>query len=135
MAALSAPASKVRIEPVDNWHQEWAAVLTAVERSGQSSALMLDNDGWLSARQTVLAAFNGRRVVAYLAFHVAPMKTPAGMVVVEHGRAVLEARLDAIWCADDVASQGVDQVLTGMAEAHALLLQCRSFNHDVSDVC
>jgi hypothetical protein len=105
-------------------------VLAAVERSGQEDALMIDRDGWVSARQTVLVAFNGRRVVAYLAFHVAPMKTPTGVVMVEHGRAVVEAHLDAIWVAPDVADQGVDQVLTGMAESHALMLQCRAFRHD-----
>jgi len=132
---LTAPVSKIRIEAVDNWHQEWVAVLTAIRRSGQEAALMLDNDGWLSARQTVFAAFNGRRVVAYLAFHVAPSKTTQGAVVLEAGRAVLEARLDAIWSANDVAGQGVDHVLTGMAEAHALMLQCRTFRHDALDVC
>jgi len=129
-AELTASATKMRIETADNWHPEWSAVLAAVQRSGQEDALMIDLDGWISARQTVLAAFNGRRVVAYLAFHVAPMKTPAGAVMVEHGRAVVEARLDAIWVAPDVADQGIDRVLTGMAESHALMLQCRTFRHD-----
>lgn len=131
---LEAPAYKVRVETVDNWHQEWQSVLAAIQLSGQDDALMIDQDGWLSARQTVLAAFGGRRVVAYLCFHVAPMKA-GGKVLVEDGRPLLEAQLDAIWVAPDAAGQGVDRVLTGMAESHAIMLQCRSFNHDMSDVC
>jgi hypothetical protein len=134
-AELTAPVSKIRVETADNWHPEWSAVLAAVQRSGQDDALMIDRDGWVSARQTILVAFNGRRVVAYLAFHVAPMHTPAGVVMVEHGRAVLEARLDAIWVAPDAADHGLDQVLTGMAESHALMLQCRTFRHEATGTC
>lgn len=133
--AMKAPAYKVRIEAVDNWHPEWSVVLAAILRSGQEESLMVDEDGWLSARRTVLAAFGGRRVVAYLCFHVAPMTCPEGRIALEHGRPLLEARLDALWVAPDAAGQGLDRVLTGMAESHAIMLQCRTFRHDANDVC
>ena len=125
---MQAPAYKVRVEAVDNWHPDWSAVLTAIKRTGQVESLHLDEDEWLSARQTVLAAFGGRRVVAYLCFHIAP-------VTVEHGRAVLEARLDALWVAPDAVGQGVDRVLVGMAESHAIMLQCSTFRRDPHEVC
>ncbi len=131
--APSGDAQKVRVEIVDNWHKEWPTVLGAIDRNNLADRLMLDRDGWLSARQTVMAAFAGDRVVGHLSFHVAPIKHEGATLRTDQGRPALEARLDAIAVERAAVEAGVEQLLIRNAEAHALMLQCRAFRHDGGD--
>ncbi len=74
-AILNKPAARhsgVRIETVDNWHKSWPRVLAALTRRGARKNLLVESDGWLSARQIVLAAFAGDVVVGFLCFHIEP---------------------------------------------------------------
>ena len=61
-----------RVDVVNNWHKDWPKVLEAIDRLGHRDALMLDEDGWVSARQSVLAAFDGDRVAGHLCFRIEP---------------------------------------------------------------
>ena len=114
----------IRIEVVDNWHKDWESVLDSIKRNGQLAALMLDRDGWVIARQSVLAAFVGQRVVGHLFFHVEPTKSQG-----RDGRAELEARLDSL-SVDEKASGDVNGLLLQAAEAHSRVVRCRTFRRD-----
>jgi Acetyltransferase (GNAT) family len=127
--------SKLRVETVDNWHTQWPAVLEFVQRSGQREALMIDADGWLSARQTVLAAFVGGQVVGYLSFRVEPIKSVQGSYVVENGRAALQAQVDAFHVDDAHCDSGIGHRLITCAEARAFTLRCQAFRKEMLDIC
>jgi len=122
-AVVSSP--NIRLEIVDNWHKDWPTVLESIRRSGQKELLLADVGGWLSARQSVLVAFNGNQVVGHLIFHVRTMQTRQGGVVLENGRVVLEARLDGLAVDPRYKDWGIDRLLLDFAESHAKTLQCR----------
>jgi len=101
---------------VDNWHARWPAVLRLFDRLGQRKLLRLDEDGWLSARQSVLVAFLDSKPAGLLCFHIHP---------VNHGR--IEARLDTVGFAPDQASEYLADALRQAAVHHALDLNCTTF--------
>jgi hypothetical protein len=106
---MRATKKKVRIEIVDHSHARWAEVLKLIGRLGDRGRLLLDEDGWLSARQSVLAAFIDDKPAAYLIFHIDPV-----------GDGRVEGRLDAM----SFASAGATRLLSkGLADA--ALRQCR----------
>ena len=115
----------VRLEIVDNWHKDWPAVLAFIRRSGRAKLLLADVGGWLSARQSVLAAFKDGQVVGHLIFHVEPMQARDGGVVLEDGRVILEAHLDNITVDARQQDWGIEGLLLNFAESHAKTLQCR----------
>jgi len=122
-AAASSPM--IRLEIVDNWHKDWQAVLESIRRLGDERLLLTDVGGWLSARQTVLAAFKEGRVVGHLIFHVEPMQGRDGGVVLEDGRVILEAHLDGVAVDPRQKDSDIDRLLLDFAESHAMTLQCR----------
>ncbi len=124
-AGIAPSAPIIRLEIVDNWHKQWPAVLESIRRSGQKDLLQTDVGGWLSARQTVLAAFNDNQVAGHLIFHVETMQTKQGSVVLEDGRVVLEAHLDGTAVDPRFKDWGIEQLLLAYAESHAKTLQCR----------
>jgi hypothetical protein len=123
--STAAPSPIIRLEIVDNWHRDWPAVLESIRRSGQAKLLLADVGGWLSARQSVLAAFKDNQVVGHLIFHVETMSTKQGSVVLEDGRVILEAHLDGLAVDPRYKDWGIEQLLLDFAEAHAKTLQCR----------
>ena len=123
VAAATSPI--VRLEIVDNWHKDWPAVLESIRRSGEARLLLTDVGGWLSARQSVLAAFKDDRVVGHLIFHVQPMQARDGSVILEDGRVILEAHLDGIAVDPRQKDLGIERLLLDFAESHAKTLQCR----------
>ena len=60
----------LEIEAVGSWHSRWQDILRGVERQGSIKRLKIDADGWLSARQVLLAAFVGDVVAAHICFSV-----------------------------------------------------------------
>jgi hypothetical protein len=78
---------------------------------------MLSDDGWLSSRQTVLAAFDGMDVVGHLCFRVEPMRSPMG-------RTVVRSRVDSFAVQPDGNSEAVEEMLLQTAEKRASLMQC-----------
>lgn len=83
----------VRIDVIDNWDRRWPQVLESLRHGGERQTLMLDADGWLSARQNVLVAFDDEDVVGHAAFHVEPID--CGTDGPDH-RPCIEARMDAV---------------------------------------
>ena len=59
-----------RIELVDSDHKQWPQVLRVLNQHGQRNSLCIGDDGWLSARQSVLVAFIDEKVAGHLAFSV-----------------------------------------------------------------
>lgn len=105
-----------RVELVDNWHARWPLVLRLFDRLGQRKVLRLDEDGWLSARQSVLVAFIESKPAGYLCFHIHPK---------DHQH--IEARLDAVGFASEQVSEYLADALRQAAVHHALDLNCSSF--------
>ena len=122
-AAASSPI--VRLEIIDNWHKDRPAVLESIRRYGEERLLLTDVGGWLSARQTVLAALKDDRVIGHLIFHVEPMQARDGGVILEDGRVILEAHLDGIAVDPRQKDCDIDRLLLDFAESHAKTLQCR----------
>ena len=112
-AATNSPATSLRIEPVDNWHGSWDAVLKAVEKHGRAKNLLIDADGWLSARQVLMVAFVGDRPAAHVCFSVSPSKAGCIVAKVEsHG-------IDPKFC-----GRGIESQLHRAATERAHALRC-----------
>ena len=109
--------TSIRVEPIDNRHPAWRDVLEAIFRTGHREAIMLGEDGWLSSRQTVLAAFDGPSVVGHLCFRVEPMRG-------ENGRAKLRSRMDSFSVDGQYADQAVDELLVDRAQSQARVMKC-----------
>ncbi len=107
----------IRVEPVDNQHPAWGRVLAAIFRTGNRQALKLNDDGWLSSRQTVLAAFDGDQVAGHLCFSLEPFRC-------DMGRARVDSRLDSFVVDSLYDGQSVDEMLLEVAEYRAKLMQC-----------
>ena len=71
---LSSRGGALRIEQVDNWHESWTQVLNFIAQHGAKKKLLVDADGWLSARQVLMVAFVGKSPAAFLSFIVTPTK-------------------------------------------------------------
>ena len=108
---------KLRIEPVDNWHAQWPAVLSAIEAAGHRQALAVDMDGWLSARQVLLVAFNEQEIAGHLCFRIVPAADAAGHVFVQ-------ARLDAFGVKPGFEKLEIDLALKSAAQQRASALKC-----------
>ena len=109
--------TKILVEPIDNHHPAWGQVLSAILRTGNREAVLLREDGWLSSRQSVLAAFDGDQVVGHLCFRIEPTRCPAGLTSVK-------SRLDSFAVDGDYADHSIDEMLLDLAEARAKLMRC-----------
>jgi hypothetical protein len=109
--------TNLRIELVDNWHAQWPAVLSAIELAGQREKLSVDMDGWLSARQVLLVAFNEQEVSGHLCFRIVPVADAAGQVTVQ-------ARLDAFGMKPGFEKLEIDVALKTAAQQRATALKC-----------
>jgi hypothetical protein len=109
--------TSIRVEQVDNRHPNWSDVLGSIFRTGNQHTLLLHEDGCLSARQTVLAAFDGPQVVGHLCFRVEPARSAIG-------RTVVQSRLDSFAIEQDCDEQSVEQLLFETAERRAQTMQC-----------
>jgi hypothetical protein len=106
-------AHAVRVESVDTAHPAWEAVLRSIIRSGGADALLICDDGRLSARQTVLAAMTGAAVVGHLVFRIEPAA----------GRSV-RARMDSFDVDPAFTSAGVERLLATTAGHQAKVRRC-----------
>jgi predicted N-acetyltransferase YhbS len=112
-----AETHKLRIEPVDNWHAQWPSVLSAIELAGQRAALLVDMDGWLSARQVLLVAFDESDVAGHICFRVLPISDHSGQVIVQ-------ARLDAFGVKPGFEKLEIGPALKRAAQDRAEALKC-----------
>lgn len=110
---------RTTVELVDNWHDAWPRVLAAIDRFGDRKSIMVDADGWLSARQNLLVAFENRRIAGYIVFRVQPAigrRKP--------GVACIEARLDSAAVDVPYRNRGIEKVLCEAAIKRARELKC-----------
>jgi len=113
MEKTEVQAIPARIDVVDHADRAWNGVLTLVMRTGDWRKLQMDHDGWLSARQIVLAAFVDGKPVAHLSFHIEP-----------GGRSSVDARLDTYGIDAEFADRGIEHRLWVAAVARARDLRC-----------
>jgi len=110
-----------RVELVDNAHADWQRVLDLVDRLGRRDMLCVDEAGWLSARQSVFAAF--------VKGESGKTDTPAGLLcfhVHPSGRDV-EAHLDALEVTETKQGEAVGPALRDAAVRRAKTLNCARF--------
>jgi hypothetical protein len=107
-----------RVEAVDTSHPAWDEVFDAIARAGDGPALMLNDSGRLSSRQTVVAAFTGEQVVGHLCFQIEATRSPVGGVQ-------LRTRLDSFAVEADFAGTIVETLLADTADERARLMKCR----------
>lgn len=111
----------VRVEVVDSWHKCWPVVLKEIERQGGRENLCVDEDGWLSARQSLLVAFKDNAMAGHLVFSIRPMASTTSDVI----RVPIEAHQDDVRIRPGFNSDEVRTLLTEAAKQHATSLRCR----------
>jgi hypothetical protein len=114
---FEAQGANLRIESVDNWHTHWPSVLSTIETAGQLNTLLVDQDGWLSARQVLLVAFAEREVAGHICFRIVPIADGSGHVVVK-------AHLDAFGVKPGFEKLEVGSALRLAAQQRAESLKC-----------
>ena len=114
-------AGAARVEVVDEWHRDWPRVLAFIDEAGKRSDLQLTPAGWVSARQAVLAAFDGDQVVSHLAFHIEPL-----VDAIESGgsQPTLQAKLDTCAVARGRDEQAICRSLRSAAIEWARRIHC-----------
>jgi ribosomal protein S18 acetylase RimI-like enzyme len=112
----------VRIDLVDNWHKNWPDVLSAIEKNGHRNALLMDHDGWLSARQCLLVAFDRDEVVGHLVFRIQPIGAERSLGAAS--RPGVEAHFDALGVKPGLADSAVRRLLLEAATRRAQSLRC-----------
>jgi hypothetical protein len=113
-------ASTLRVDVVDSWHKQWPTVLNEIERDGRRSKLLVDADGWLSARQCLLVAFKDDTVAGHLVFSIQP-----GSTGVNSARAPIEAHQDDLGVRPGFSEAEVRALLVDAAMRQAKALRCR----------
>jgi hypothetical protein len=115
-------APNLRVDVVDSWHKQWPSVLGAIERQGGRESLMVDDDGWLSARQCLLVAFDReQRMAGHLVFRLQPQ----ARAEVSSRRPSVEARLDSVGIVPGFDDGEVRKLLGEAAQKKARSLRCR----------
>ena len=108
----------MQLELVDNWHVRWGEVLDAIDYVGQRNALSIDPDGWLSARQNLIVAFDADSSIAgHVCFRVEPGT--------EAGQRVVDGRLEAMGVQPGFNRDEVESLLMQAADERARSLRCR----------
>lgn len=122
-----ATGSRYCLEQVDHWHESWPDVLGLIDRLGQAGCILVDADGWLSARQCVMVAFDpAGRVVGQTCFRVEPISVD-GKFVVEAGKVVMRAKVDCQGVEPGLDQNEVLSILREVSEQQARSLGCREF--------
>lgn len=110
----------VHIEVVDHRHPRWEQAVQSFFCSGNRPHLHLDQDGCLSARQSVLLARIADQVVGHLCMQVNPSRID--------GVPRLLARVDCVWIEP---GRGIElqRCLLAAAELRARTMQCAALTH------
>ena len=121
MSKESNPSKTIpaRIELIDNWHKNWDAALLMITHLGALDCLMIDEDGWLSARQNLFIAYVGPKPVGFLCFRVQPQQ--------KDGVIVLEASVDGSAIDSAYDRKKIARQLLEAAMNRALELRCQRF--------
>ena len=109
----TATRATLRIEPVDNWSASWSDVGAHIEKTGKPRKLRVDQDGWLSARQIIVAAFVDEAPAAHVCFTINPTQDGS-----------IEAKLDSHGIDPKFANRGIESQLHQAAKDRAEMLRC-----------
>ena len=120
-------APEARVELIDNWHKKWPAALALIEKLDGRECLMIDEDGWLSARQNLLVAFIAGQPAGFLCFSVQPALRD-GSLVVDAGHVAVEASVDGSGFDAGVDRKKLGRQLLEAAMNRALELGCKKFH-------
>ncbi|CAN5604441.1 hypothetical protein BH09PLA1_BH09PLA1_18760 [soil metagenome] len=112
--------ASLRVDVVDSWHKQWPTVRNEIERDGRRAKLLVDADGWLSARQCLLVAFKDTAIVGHLVFSLQP-----GSGGVNSTRPPIEAHQDDLGVRPGFSDAEVRKLLVDAATRQAKALRCR----------
>jgi hypothetical protein len=115
-----------RIELIDNWHKNWDAALLMITNLGALDCLMIDEDGWLSARQNLFVAYVGQKPIGFLCFRVQPQQRTAATAQ-EESKPLLEASVDGSAIDPAYDTKKISRQLLEAAMNRALELRCQRF--------
>jgi len=110
--------SSLRIEAIDNYHPSWPSVMETVGQLGFLEELNLDSEGWLPARQVLLAGFFQTQVAGFICFSIVPK--------IQHGAVGLMAQVESIGVRSDYAYDAVERELLHAAEQRSRGLKCQA---------
>jgi GNAT superfamily N-acetyltransferase len=109
--------SSLRVEAIDNYHPAWPSVLSLVQELGSREALNLDRDGWLPARQVLLAGFFQTQLAGFICFTIVPK--------IQQGGLALLAQLECLGVADGYSQVDIGRELVEAAQIRATDLKCQ----------
>lgn len=109
--------SSLRVEAIDNYHPAWTAVSNLARNLGRIDELNLDRDGWLPARQVLLAGFFQTRVAGFICFSIVPK--------IHQGGIALSAQLECLGVAEQYSHVNVETHLLEAAQSRARYLKCQ----------
>ena len=113
-----AAATDLRIEFIDSWHKCWKAVHDDFAQAGRHERLLVDCDGWLSARQVLIVAYRGNELAGHILFRLVPRAS-----VNQTPRPVVDASLDSFEVSPGFDDAAVRDVLLKEATRRARALR------------
>lgn len=112
---------QAKIGVVDNWHPQWSKVF---QSAGDGPLRRLvQEDGWLPARQNLLVAFVDERVAGHLCFSVAPERSQDSGDPPHH---LIGAEVDSFSVEPGFHDSGIEEALRSAAIARARELNCQA---------
>ncbi len=122
--STDAGVTDVRIDVIDSWHRSWPEVLSHFAEKGHHDRLLVDQDGWLSARQVLMVAFARDAVVGHIVFRLIPR---ANHRMDDLERPKVDARLDSLEVSPGHNEENVRRMLTTAATERAQALRVGNF--------
>lgn len=106
----------LRIEAVDNYHKAWPMVLETIQHLDKEREMQIEPDGWLPARQVLLAGFIQTQVAGFICFNIVPK--------IHNGALSVDAHIASIGVRP--GREEVEEALVQSAHEHAGELNCQS---------
>jgi hypothetical protein len=113
--------TKLRVDVIDSSHRSWPMALRSIETDGRRGTLLIDADGWLSARQCLIVAFAAdENVAGHLLFRLDTASTGP-----RPNRPAIAAHLDDVAVRPGFDDATVRKLLVEAAKKHAKSLRVR----------
>lgn len=107
-------AAQPDVQVIDPWHAQWGDVVEFVDKIGHRAEIGLDDEGWLTARKSVLVAFVKGDPAGYATVTVQP-RLDQGRLAFNHGRPAVEAALSGWGVADGFDREAIRSELGNAA--------------------
>lgn len=106
-------AAQPDVQVIDPWHAQWGDVIELVDKIGHRAEIGLDDEGWLTARKSMLVAFVEGDPAGYATVTVQP-RFDKGRPAFNQGRPAVEAALSG-WGVAEGFDQDAIRIKLGTA--------------------